>query len=92
MRWLDGINDAMDMNLDKFQEMVRDRLGRHAAVHGVSKSWDTTGQLNNNNKININHPNKTAKIMQLLGENLMTLNLSTISWTGHQKHRQQKKK
>ena len=25
MRWLDGFTDAMDTNLDKFQEMVRDR-------------------------------------------------------------------
>ena len=25
MRWLDGITDAMDMNLGKFTEMVRDR-------------------------------------------------------------------
>ena len=38
MRWLDGITDAMDMNLGKLQEMVRDRETRHAAVHGVTKS------------------------------------------------------
>ena len=25
LRWLDGITDAMDMNLGKFTEMVRDR-------------------------------------------------------------------
>ena len=33
-----GITDAMNMNLGKFQEMVRDREARHAAVHGVAKS------------------------------------------------------
>ena len=33
-----GITDAMNMNLGKFQEMVRDREAWHAAVHGVAKS------------------------------------------------------
>ena len=39
MRWLDGIADAMNLNLGKLQEMVRDRKAGCAAVHGVTKSW-----------------------------------------------------
>ena len=36
---MDGITDAMDMNLGKLWEMVRDREVWHgAAVHEVTKS------------------------------------------------------
>ena len=38
MRWLDGIIEAMGMNLGKLREMVRDREAWYAAVHGVTKS------------------------------------------------------
>ena len=43
MRWLDGITSAMDMNLGKVQEMVRDGEGWRAAVHGVTKGWTPLG-------------------------------------------------
>ena len=38
MRWLDGITDAMNVNLSKLQEMVRDRKAWHAAVHEAAKN------------------------------------------------------
>ena len=38
MRWLDSITYAMNMNLSKLWEMLRDREDLHTAVHGGHKS------------------------------------------------------
>ena len=40
MKWLDSITDAMDLNLSKLWEKVKDRRALCAAVHGVAKRQD----------------------------------------------------
>ena len=49
MRWLDDINDSVDVNLSELRELVMDREAWRAAIHGVTKSQI---QLRDSTKLN----------------------------------------
>ena len=39
MRWLDSLTYPVDVNLSKFQEIMKDREAWCGAVHGIAKNW-----------------------------------------------------
>ena len=39
MRWLNSITNAIDINLKKLWEIVKNKKAWHAAVHGLTKTW-----------------------------------------------------
>ena len=57
MRWLEDITDAMDINLGKLQEMVRDRIlmgdGEGQGSQRVGRDWATEQQANDIKQVKV---------------------------------------
>ena len=73
IRWLDSITDSMDMNLNKLQEIMKDREAWHAAVHNVTK-WQTRLSDWTTTTTNISPPHTHACFFKLLRNRCLRAN------------------
>ena len=69
MRWLDDITDAMDLNLGKLREMLRDREAGVCCHPQGREESDMSGRWNNNKP----YTNKDAKNILYRNENELCL-------------------
>ena len=90
MRWLNSITNSIFMNLNKLQEIVKDRGAWCAAVHGVAKSWT----LSNNNNGMCRHTRsqkfmvslKRSGASECMEKIIHSSNIDLVSNKGHSLH------